>query len=147
MHWVLTCDLFLHLYGNPNRAHAETVSSEKKKVKLLPQDEIDRINAVWEDTKITSILYAAISFFNDTVALNHVRFIILDLEGPQIAHVRSKDGRGPMWWAHEKGQPSVVAFLKKLGVSEELKDANGETPLDLSSIAAECLEPAVFVHA
>jgi hypothetical protein len=129
--------------GDLNRAHAETVLSEKKKVRLLPQDEIDRINAVWEDTKITSIFYEFISGFNDTVALNHVSDIILD--EPQIAHVRSKDGRGPMWWAHEKDQPSVVAFLKKLGVNEELKGANGETPLDLSSIVADCLE--VFVHA
>ena len=127
--------LFLPFYSDPKKAHSEAVSSEKKKLKLLPQNEIDRINAVWEDTEVTRILYEIISGFDDAVALQHVRNIIL--EGPENAHVRSKDGRGPMFWAHEKGRPSVVAFLKKLRVSEELADAHGKTPLDLSTITAE----------
>lgn len=135
VHWVLTCGLFVRFYSNPNKAHAEAVSSEKKKLTLLPQDEIDRINAVWEDTEVTRILYELISGFDDAVALQRVRNIIL--QEPEIAHVRSKDGRGPMFWAHEKGRPSMVAFLKKLRVSEELTDAYGKTPLDLSTITAE----------
>lgn len=132
---MLTCGFFLRFYSNPNKAHAGAVSSEKKKVKLLPQDEIDRINAVWDDNEITGILYEIISSHDDAMAMHQLRDIIL--EKPEIAHVRSKDGRGPIFWAHEKGRSSMVAFLKKLGVSEELKDANGKTPLDLSTIAAK----------
>ncbi len=52
---------------------------------------------------------------------------------PAIAHMRSKDGRGPMWWAHEHGRPTMIKVLKSHGVSEKLRDKDGITPLDLSS--------------
>jgi ankyrin repeat protein len=39
-----------------------------------------------------------------------------------------------MWWAHENGHSSIVKALKRRGVSEELKDAKGITPLDLSAV-------------
>jgi dolichyl-diphosphooligosaccharide--protein glycosyltransferase len=52
---------------------------------------------------------------------------------PAIAHMRSKDGRGPMWWAHEHGRPMMIKVLKTHGVSEKLRDKDGITPLDLSS--------------
>ena len=50
---------------------------------------------------------------------------------PELAHVRSKDGRGPMFWAMEYGNEKVVRILKKVGVSTTIKDGEGLTPLDL----------------
>ena len=55
---------------------------------------------------------------------------------PAFAHIRSSDGRGPMWWAHEHGRPYIVKLLKSYGVSEKLRDKNGMTPLDFFGILA-----------
>jgi dolichyl-diphosphooligosaccharide--protein glycosyltransferase len=56
------------------------------------------------------------------------------LEYPEIAHIRSEDGRGPMWWAHEHGRPKMVQILKSLGVSEDRSDVNGVKPTDISKL-------------
>lgn len=50
---------------------------------------------------------------------------------PHVAFVRSKDGRGPMWWAFEKRNEEVTKILMKAGVPHMDKDAKGLTPLDL----------------
>lgn len=50
---------------------------------------------------------------------------------PDIAFVRSKDGRGPMWWAHEKKSEEITKILMKAGVPVTDKDRAGLTPLDL----------------
>lgn len=55
------------------------------------------------------------------------------VNNPDLAHIRSEDGRGPMWWAHEYGQQNMIDLLKKLGVTEDRADANGKTPLSLST--------------
>lgn len=51
---------------------------------------------------------------------------------PHYVHMRSKDGRGPMWWAHEHGNNPIIKLLKSKGVSEKLRDKDGMTALDLS---------------
>ena len=51
---------------------------------------------------------------------------------PAYAHVRSEDGRGPMWWAHEHGRKQIVKLLKSHGVSEKVKDKDGMKPLDMA---------------
>ena len=51
---------------------------------------------------------------------------------PDIAHVRSKDGRGPMFWAHEFGRSGMIKVLRKLGVSEDRVDINGIKPTDIT---------------
>ncbi len=56
---------------------------------------------------------------------------------PEAAHVRSKDGRGPMFWAHEKGRTRIVNALRILGVRENVKDAQGRTPLEGSTVVVE----------
>lgn len=53
-------------------------------------------------------------------------------EDPALAHIRAKDGRGPMWWAHEHGRKQIIKLLKSQGVSEKLRDKDGMTPLDLA---------------
>merc|ERR1712161_84403 len=50
---------------------------------------------------------------------------------PELAHIRSKDGRGPMFWVHEYGRSGMITVLRKLGLSEERTDANGVKPTDI----------------
>ncbi len=50
---------------------------------------------------------------------------------PQVAHIRSEDGRGPMWWAYEHKRPKVIDLLKQLGVSDERTDQNGVRAKDI----------------
>lgn len=73
---------------------------------------------------MTSLLYQLIA--EDKFAELREVFI----QQPQLAHIRSEDGRGPMFWAHEHGRTKMIEMLKKLDVSEERTDANGRTPLD-----------------
>lgn len=50
---------------------------------------------------------------------------------PEVAFVRSKDGRGAMWWAFEQRNEEVTKILMKAGVPHSDKDAKGLTPIDL----------------
>jgi len=50
---------------------------------------------------------------------------------PEMAFIRSKDGRGPMWWAFEKRNEEISTMLMEAGVPHLDKDVNGMTPLDL----------------
>ena len=50
---------------------------------------------------------------------------------PKVAHLRSEDGRGPMWWAYENKRPRMIELLKKLGVSDERTDQDGIRAKDI----------------
>ena len=50
---------------------------------------------------------------------------------PHMAYLRSKDGRGPMWWAFEQKNDAAMMLLMQAGVPHGDKDANGQTPHDL----------------
>lgn len=52
-------------------------------------------------------------------------------EEPQMAFLRSKDGRGPMFWAFEKGNEKITELLMRMGLPHTDKDVKGLTPLDL----------------
>ena len=82
-------------------------------------------NEAWENNELTSGLWELIS--QDRVD----DFKELLRSNPGAAHVRSEDGRGPMWWAHEYKRTKFIEILRKLKVSEKRTDANGKTPLDL----------------
>jgi dolichyl-diphosphooligosaccharide--protein glycosyltransferase len=91
----------------------------------LSQAQIDEINKVWEDNPTTSMMWEIISN-------GHVKELIEMLtDYPELAHSRSADGRGPMFWAMEYGNEKIIRVLKKVGVSTTVKDAKGLTPLDL----------------
>lgn len=91
----------------------------------LTKEMIRDINGRWEDNEATSKLF-------DLIKMNDVESLTLLLDGqPAAGHVRSRDGRGPMWWAHEHGRKQIVKLLKSHGVSEKLRDKDGMTPLDL----------------
>jgi len=105
-------------------------SSGPKKQPWKPVREVDpamisQLNSQWKDTQHTSLLWSLISE-------NRVReFMDAVAQAPELAHMRSSDGRGPMWWAMESGNDKIVRVLKKVGVSESFSDAKGMTPRDL----------------
>ena len=80
------------------------------------------LNDKWEDNEKTTLMWQMIS----AGALNQFAQIIV--EHPEMAHLRSSDGRGPIWWAYEHNRPRMIEVLKQMGVSEDLKDGNGVTP-------------------
>lgn len=106
-----------------------TEEPQKKKLKKVPEADVESINEVWENTETTTSMWEYIS--QDRIA--DLRDLIL--LSPSAPHVRSEDGRGPMWWAHEFGRTKIIELLKRLGVSETRKDGNGLTPLDVSKKA------------
>lgn len=95
-----------------------------KKAKLTP-DQIDLINEEWTDNEMTSMIYQLIA----SDSFDELSEMLM--MSPQLAHVRSQDGRGPMWWAHEFKRPKIIKMLKTLGVSETRTDEHGLTPLDI----------------
>lgn len=97
-----------------------------KKEKLTPA-QIDLINEKWQNNEMTSMMYELIAKDEG----NELRDLLM--KTPQLAHIRSEDGRGPMFWAHEHRRLKIISLLKKLGVSETRADGNGMTPLDISS--------------
>ncbi len=90
------------------------------------KQEIREINQHWEDNSITSALF-------EMIQMNDIESFVMALESqPASAHVRSKDGRGPMWWSHEHGRIEMISILKSHGVSEKLRDKDGMTPIDMA---------------
>lgn len=121
--------------ADPNKARAEAYSREygekgkgggpKPKKKTVTPTSTDHKNAKWEDSEYTTVLWELISK-KDIETLS-----ALLAQDPNLAHVRSSDGRGPMWWAYEYKSEAAVKVLLKHGVSFKEKDKNGKTPLDL----------------
>lgn len=122
---------FEHL-SDPQKATKRAMVNEEQNIinapaEPLTKEKIKEINQRWEDNQIMSLLYEMIT----NKQLDQLQALLRDQ--PAYAHMRSKDGRGPMWWAHEFGRPLMIQILKSHGVSEKLRDKNGITPLDLSN--------------
>jgi dolichyl-diphosphooligosaccharide---protein glycosyltransferase len=100
---------------------------ERKKIVPMPQADIDIINEKWLDSELTTYMWELVSSQNFEMVKEAIR------NNPILAHVRSSDGRGPMWWAHEAGNERIIKFLKKLGVSDQLTDENGLTPAEAAA--------------
>ncbi|KAL3913354.1 MAG: hypothetical protein SGILL_006527 [Bacillariaceae sp.] len=110
--------------GAPPR-EAET-GTERKAFKKLPASAIDMINEEWEDNEKTSMMW-------EIVKEGEIQeFAAVLQEHPEMAHIRSEDGRGPMWWAHEYGRPKMISVLKQLGVGDDRTDSKGVKPTDIS---------------
>lgn len=50
---------------------------------------------------------------------------------PGLVHMRSADGRGPVWWAVEFNRPNILQYLIAMGVDTTQKDSFGLTPPQL----------------
>jgi len=127
--------------NNPEKAKRAAARGEKsqnnkndpnrQKLRRLSKEEIAMLNnpEAWDDNQATTAVWTAIH-------VNKIaEFRDMLIENPELAHIRSKDGRGPIWWAHEYGRTKFVKLLTKLGVSStELKDEYGFTPKSISII-------------
>ena len=115
---------------NKPKQHQPGSSSSPKKQPFSPEraltpDVIDKLNSRWDDNEQTSNLWQMINTGNIKELSEWLQ------KYPELGHLRSADGRGPMWWAYEKDNKNVIRLLKKVGVSDNLKDAKGLTPRDL----------------
>jgi len=79
----------------------------------------------WQNTADTTRLWAIIDA-GDAESLRDW----IDIE-PYIVHLRSKDGRGPLFWAHEKKNQEIIDLLVASGADVRAQDANGLTPEDM----------------
>ncbi|KAL7566257.1 hypothetical protein ACA910_011317 [Epithemia clementina (nom. ined.)] len=94
----------------------------------IDDEDIDIINENWENTPLTTMMWELIA------ENNFEEFYKIIQENPSLVHVRSEDGRGPMWWAHEYGRGKMVQIMKQLKVREDRTDEKGMTPLDVSKL-------------
>jgi len=97
-----------------------------KPVREVTELEIKQLNTEWEDNAELSMVFNFIQKNELKEMLQLLRY------QPEIAHMRSSDGRGPMWWAHEFDREKFILLLKKLGVRETLKDSRGISPLSVT---------------
>ncbi len=117
------------MFSNPDKAARQQQKRQKPKKeapKRLSDEDIEEINENWENNEDTTLMWGLIS----SGRLSEFREAIVNK--PELAHIRSEDGRGPMWWSHEYGQKEMIDLLKKVGVTENREDSNGNTPLSLS---------------
>jgi len=104
----------------------ETTTPEEREAKDAEiQRKIQQVYNNWQDTEETTLMWSIIS----QNEVDELRFWIQ--ENPLTAYIRSKDGRGPMWWAFEARNQEIVKILMKAGVPHTDKDAMGLTPVDL----------------
>lgn len=99
-----------------------SLSQDEKRIQLQKRDE--RYNS-WSDTEDTTTMWQLINS-NDIAGFKS----LLEAD-PNMAFVRSKDGRGPMWWSFEKRNEEITKLLMQVGVPHTDVDANGLTPMDL----------------
>lgn len=109
--------------GKPKRQ-----DKNRNAIKKLSPTEIDMLNEDWQNTDATTAMHQLIQQDNYEQIRNALA------TDARLAHIRSEDGRGPMFWAHEYGRAKIVKLLKAYGVSETLKDANQKTALDTSGL-------------
>eukprot|EP00939_MAST-03C_sp_MAST-3C-sp1_P002343 g2343.t1 len=76
----------------------------------------------WQNTEDTTRLWKIIQS-GDVELLEEA----IDIE-PYLVHVRSEDGRGPLFWAHERGNDAMVDLLISNGADPEAEDATGLKP-------------------
>jgi dolichyl-diphosphooligosaccharide---protein glycosyltransferase len=100
----------------------------------LPQVEIDeeelarrkdRMYNTWEDNDATTRMWQIIS---DGRINDLQKWLAV---APEVAFLRSRDGRGPMFWAYEQRNEDITKILLKAGVPNTDRDAQGKTPVDL----------------
>jgi len=52
-------------------------------------------------------------------------------DDPAAARMRSKDGKGPLWWAYSgRKTEKLIELFKKLGARDDERDAGGKRPID-----------------
>eukprot|EP00949_MAST-11_sp_MAST-11-sp1_P004688 g4688.t1 len=68
----------------------------------------------------------------DLIQKNRVGFLKeLLTEDPDLIQIRSRDGRGPLFWAYAEGKRNIVQLLLKKGAWPGALDASGKMPHQL----------------
>merc|ERR1711871_683199 len=89
----------------------------------IPEDTDDEPEPPkWRDTASTTRMWNLIHD-NDIEALK-----AWIEEEPEAVHIRSSDGRGPLWWAYEHRNKKIVKLLKNNGADPKAKDKDGLKP-------------------
>jgi hypothetical protein len=103
----------------------EKAANAIPRITPLTDDNIRQLNQFFTDTEVTFNMHQIIKE-------NNIQYMHAVLqERPEFAHVRDAKGQGPMWWAHQYGRMELIQLFKMHAVSEELRDIDGYTPLDL----------------
>jgi hypothetical protein len=82
----------------------------------------------WQDTDFTTNMWSIISSGNVEELKNLLE------SNQELATVRSSDGRGPLWWAHEYQQPDMVQILLDAGALPNERDADGKKASEVNSV-------------
>ena len=93
--------------------------SKERKSKKGQSNGRDASAEAWMDTDKTTALYEMIR--------DHRTAALEDLleDDPEVAFVRSKDGRGPLFWAYEHGHEDIARLLLAWGADPAAKDKKG----------------------
>ena len=84
---------------------------------------------LWTDTEMTTTLWRMCS----EGKVDELKAMIEDT--PDVVHSRSSDGRGPLWWAFEHKQTSIIELLINSGISGDETDADGKKASEMSGPA------------
>ena len=95
------------------------------KVDVEAAREAARDTSNWADSADTTRMWSLISS-GDIESLQ--MWLSVD---PKAVFMRSADGRGPLWWAHEYHQKKIIDLLLASGVDAAATDINGVKPSDL----------------
>ena len=82
----------------------------------------------WADTEYTTNMWNIISSGN----VEELKSLLE--ASPEMASVRSMDGRGPLWWAHEYQQAAMVQLLLDAGANPNERDGDGKRPLEIVDV-------------
>ena len=104
---------------------------EEEKRKEREEEEKRNERAEWSDSADTGRMYSLI-FDGNVRALEE-----WISSAPSVVHVRSADGRGPLWWAFERSRMDIVDVLIQHGADEAATDTYGETPDQLLTCSSK----------
>lgn len=124
MHFKLSifCSIAFCSKNKPNANIPDKEGREKLSYKKPTPEIIEKMNKHWDDNEHTGIMYQLISERRINELMEY--FAV----NPVAPFMRSGDGRGPMFWAHEFKRTKLIEIFKKIGVDDQLADANGRRP-------------------
>jgi len=112
------------------KSETGTKKSSKKRTKKSKPASTEKkkdpdLEFPWQNTEETTSLWNMIHA-NDLESIQDW----IDIE-PYVVHLRSEDGRGPLWWAYEHKRKKIVSLLLASGADPDAKDASGTKPRDV----------------
>ena len=94
--------------------------------KTMSMSAIEKVYMKYQDTEESTLMWSIINSGDADELERRVR------ENPMMAFVRSSDGRGPLWWAHEKNDSRMIEFLISARLPTGDVDNEGMKPADLA---------------